>query len=96
MTSWLNAMELLTKSCQLNLTVDSSIPSMKILDGLRMVLTRTGNDGAHEDTLKKEDAEDVLDFTYVLLERLFTEPERIRIAQKRRAERRSENETETN
>ena len=48
-----------------------------------------GNDGAHEGTLTKEDAEDLLDFTVALLQRLFTEPRRLEIAKERRAERRA-------
>lgn len=48
-----------------------------------------GNDGAHQGTLVKEDAEDLLDFTVALLERLFTEPRRLEIAKERRAERRA-------
>jgi hypothetical protein len=48
-----------------------------------------GNDGAHQGTLTKEDAEDLLDFTVALLERLFTEPRRLEIAKERREERRS-------
>ncbi len=47
-----------------------------------------GNDGAHEGTLSEEDAEDILDFSYVMLERIFTEPKRIDIAKERRAGRR--------
>lgn len=47
-----------------------------------------GNDGAHQGTLKKEDAEDLLDFTTSLLERLYTEPERLRLAGERREKRR--------
>ncbi len=47
-----------------------------------------GNDGAHQGTLGEEDAEDILDFTYVLLERLYTEPRRIELAKERRAARR--------
>ena len=37
-----------------------------------------GNDGAHAGTLKKEDAEDLMDFTVALLGRMYTEPERDR------------------
>jgi hypothetical protein len=48
-----------------------------------------GNDGAHAGNLSKEDAEDLLDFSYVLLERLFTEPTRIRDAAERRRTRRT-------
>ncbi len=47
-----------------------------------------GNDGAHEGTLKKEDAEDLLDFTYALLERIYTEPKRLQLAKERRLSRR--------
>ena len=48
-----------------------------------------GNDGAHAGTLTKEDAEDLVDFTCVLLERLYTEPERLRLARQRRDARRN-------
>lgn len=50
-----------------------------------------GNDGAHQGTLSKEDAEDLMDFTRILLERIYTEPERIRLAAERRAQRREKN-----
>jgi hypothetical protein len=46
-----------------------------------------GNVGAHEGTLEQHDASDTLDFTYILLERLFTEPERIKLAAERRLSR---------
>lgn len=48
-----------------------------------------GNDGAHEGTLRREDAEDLLDFTYVLLERIYTEPVRLQLARQRREQRRN-------
>ncbi len=48
-----------------------------------------GNDGAHEGTLSEEEAGDILDFTYELLERIYTEPKRIEIAKERRTARRS-------
>ena len=47
-----------------------------------------GNDGAHQGTLRKEDAEDLLDFTYALLERIYTEPKRLQLAKERRLARR--------
>ncbi len=50
-----------------------------------------GNDGAHAGTLNKSDAEDLLDFSRILLERIYTEPERLRLAQERRRQRRDEN-----
>ncbi|MFM0263105.1 DUF4145 domain-containing protein [Paraburkholderia sediminicola] len=46
-----------------------------------------GNDGAHEGTLTKVDAEDLQEFAYVLLERLYTEPKRLEIAMARRQAR---------
>ncbi len=41
--------------------------------------------------ISKEDAEDLLDFTQMLLERIYTEPERIRLAAERRRQRRNPN-----
>jgi hypothetical protein len=48
-----------------------------------------GNDGAHEGTLSKADAEDLLDFAFSLLERMYTEPKRLDLAKERRAGRRN-------
>jgi hypothetical protein len=48
-----------------------------------------GNDGAHAGTLTRDDARDLLDFTSMLLERIFTEPEKLRLAKVRRDQRRS-------
>lgn len=48
-----------------------------------------GNDAAHRGNLTKDDAEDLLDFSVALLERLHTEPERLRLAEERRKERRA-------
>jgi hypothetical protein len=47
-----------------------------------------GNDGVHRGTLTQEDASDIQDFTTLLLERLYTEPARIRIAKERTKDRR--------
>lgn len=55
---------------------------------LSSCIKEDGNDGAHEGTLQKEDADDLLDFTDALLERLYTEPERLRQAKERRDKRR--------
>lgn len=63
----------------------------KLPESLRELSTcikEDGNDGAHAGTLKKQDAEDLIDFTTVLLERLYTEPERLKQAQARRDARR--------
>lgn len=49
-----------------------------------------GNDGAHAGTLGKDDAEDLCDFTVMLLERLFTEPKRLELAEQRREARRAD------
>ena len=47
-----------------------------------------GNDGAHDGSLTRIEAEDLHDFSFSLLRRLYTEPERLRIAAKRREDRR--------
>jgi hypothetical protein len=59
------------------------------LGAIADVVKEDGNDGAHAGTLAKEDAEDLADFTEVLLERLYTEPARIELAKARRLERRA-------
>ncbi len=61
----------------------------KDLGALAGSVKEDGNDGAHVGNLVKVDAEDLLDFTQVLLERLYTEPARIALAEARRVERRS-------
>jgi hypothetical protein len=60
-------------------------------DGLRDLSTcirEDGNDGAHAGTLTKEDADDLLDFTTALLERIYTEPAKLKLADERRKARR--------
>jgi hypothetical protein len=59
------------------------------LQELSSCIKEDGNDGAHDGTLEKEDAEDLLDFTFALLERMYTEPERLRLAKGRRESRRA-------
>jgi hypothetical protein len=59
------------------------------LKELSSCIKEDGNDGAHDGSLQKEDAEDLLDFTFALLERMYTEPERLRLAKERRDARRS-------
>lgn len=49
-----------------------------------------GNDGAHAGTLRRADAYDLLEFATALLERLFTEPELLRLAKERREKRRQD------
>lgn len=58
------------------------------LQDLSACIKEDGNDGAHAGTLVEEDAEDLLDFTRALLERLYTEPEKLRLAKERRERRR--------
>lgn len=60
-----------------------------VLHDLSTCIKDDGNDGAHAGTLGKEDAEDMLDFTTSLLERLYTEPENLSLAQIRRETRRA-------
>lgn len=58
------------------------------LKELSACIREDGNDGAHEGSLSMEDAEDLREFTYALLDRLYSEPTRIRRASQRRAARR--------
>lgn len=57
----------------------------ELLDNLR----EDGNDGAHDGTLGRADAEDAMDFAQVLLQRLFTNPARLKLARDRREARRA-------
>jgi len=57
------------------------------LEDLSSCIKDDGNDGAHDGTLGLMDAEDIKDFTFILLERLYTEPQRLENARIRRAER---------
>lgn len=59
------------------------------LRDLSHCIKEDGNDGAHAGTLGKVDAEDLLDFTTALLERLYTEPKRLQQAKERREARRN-------
>ena len=43
---------------------------------------------AHTGTLTKAEADDILDFTTALLERLFTETKKLELAEQRRLQRR--------
>lgn len=59
------------------------------LEELSSCVKEDGNDGAHEGTLERLDAEDIMDFTRMLLERLFTEPAQLAKANARREARRN-------
>ncbi len=50
-------------------------------------IRQDGNDGAHDGELGKDEAFDIMDFSFMVLEKIYTEPERIRISQERRAVR---------
>ena len=58
------------------------------LTELAKCIREDGNDGAHIGILNKSDADDLLDFTTALLERLYTEPRRLELAEERRKARR--------
>ena len=58
------------------------------LHDLAQAVRDDGNDGAHSGTLTIEDAADLLDFTEALLERLYSKPERLKLAARRREDRR--------
>lgn len=58
------------------------------LKDLSSCIKEDGNDGAHAGSLKQADAEELMDFTVILLERLYTEPARLQLAKERRAARR--------
>ena len=59
------------------------------LKELSSCIKEDGDDGAHAGTLSEPDAQDLLDFTTALLERIYTEPERLRLARERRDARRA-------
>lgn len=59
------------------------------LETLSDAVREDANDGAHRGTLMRADAEDLLDFCDALLERMITEPEKLRRAKERRAQRRN-------
>lgn len=60
------------------------------LERLAECVRHDGNDAAHDGTLTKIEAGDLLDFTVELLKRVFTEPGRLAAAEQRREFRRRE------
>lgn len=60
------------------------------LKDLSSCIKEDGNDGAHAGNLTEADADDLLDFISALLERIYTEPERLRLAKERRDARRTQ------
>lgn len=59
------------------------------LEELAKCIREDANDGAHAGSLTRADAEDIMDFTEALLERLYTEPAKLKIAEARRLARRN-------
>lgn len=57
------------------------------LEELSRCIKDDGNDGAHDGNIGQIEAHDLLDFTYELLEQVYTQPERVKIANLRRQER---------
>jgi hypothetical protein len=64
------------------------------LQDLASCIKDDGNDGAHQGTLSEDDAQDIFDFTFALLERIFTEPKRLELARERREARRTAKDAE--
>ena len=56
----------------------------KKLESLSETIRLDGNDGAHDGTLQQDDAYDLMEFTSILLEGIYTLPENIKIAEQRR------------
>jgi hypothetical protein len=59
------------------------------LKDLAQAVREDGNDGAHSGNLTEVDANDLAEFTVILLDRMFTEPGRLQAAQLRRDARRN-------
>ncbi|MFL0585824.1 DUF4145 domain-containing protein [Sphingomonas olei] len=59
------------------------------LSELSHAIRLLGSDGAHDGTCTEADALDLLEFTEILLDRVFTIPERVRLVQERSAARRA-------
>ncbi|MCL8235410.1 DUF4145 domain-containing protein [Klebsiella pneumoniae] len=75
----------------LGLRMDWLFDNQKLPESLRSLaecVKDDGNDGAHEGALDHAAAEDLEDFTYIFLERLYTEPQRLVQAKARREDRR--------
>ena len=59
----------------------------EVLRELSSVVKDEGNTGAHDGTIDEAAAEDLIDFTERLLTHLYTEPEKLRLAQERMVQR---------
>ncbi len=64
----------------------------KLPDNLKELadcIRQDGNDGAHDGTLGKDEADDLLDFTVQILEHFYTQPAKAEESRRRRAERKA-------
>ncbi len=59
------------------------------LKDLADCIRHDGNDGAHDGTLGKDEADDLLDFTIQILEHFYTQPAKAEESRRRRAERKA-------
>lgn len=59
------------------------------MEELAVSVKEDGNDGAHQGNLEEEDAEDIYDFTFAVLNRLVSEPTNVQLAKERRTKRRN-------
>lgn len=59
------------------------------LRDLATCIRQDGNDGAHDGDLGADEAEDLQEFTFLILEKIYTEPARIRLSQERRQRRKN-------
>lgn len=59
------------------------------LQPMSTVIRDHGNDGAHEGCLDGEEADDIYDFTYLFMDRIYTQPALVEAASQRRQQRRA-------
>ncbi|MBI3452704.1 MAG: DUF4145 domain-containing protein [Rhodospirillales bacterium] len=65
-------------------------PDLKHCEELAECIREDGNDSVHAGSLNEKEAQDLLDFTKVLLEHLYTRPKSIELAKERRDSRRQQ------
>ncbi len=72
--------------------IDWLFEKKKLPDNLKELadcIRQDGNDGAHDGTLGKDEADDLLDFTIQILEHFYTQPAKAEESRRRRAERKA-------
>lgn len=72
---------------RLNWLFEQELLSLDLKE-LAEAVQQDGNDGSHDGSLTQADAEDLKDFCYELLKRVYTIPKQIDLARQRREERR--------